>query len=282
MEDERTLDGIDLFHGLDAGASRALAEVCRWRAYRSGEHILDGKDGDDDGTGDQVFFLVRGAVRITNYSFSGREVTLDDLDAGSCFGEVGVLGGDPRPGVVVAHGECLVAAMPGARFRALLEDSPAVASATFAHLARQVRAADERVTDLASLSAIDRVYAELLRLAGHGDGDGDDDGGPLVIRPVPMYSDIASRVGTVRETVSRVIGELVRHAVVDRREDALVILDAERLRAAVGAEASERRTGRDRRLGLDRRAGFDRRHMSAAATAADERRARNDRRQQAR
>jgi len=217
-------------------------------------------------------------VRVTNYSFSGREVTLDDLPAGSCFGEVGVLGGAQRPGVVVALGDCLVASMLGSRFRALLDEAPAVARATFAHLARQVRAADERVTDLASLSAIDRVYAELLRLARPEDGDGETH----IIRPVPMYSDIASRVGTVRETVSRVIGELVRHEVVERRDDAFVILDAERLRAAVGADASERRSGRDRRLGLDRRFGPDRRHLAPSPAGSADRRARTDRRQQAR
>jgi len=287
MDDERSLACIELFHELGADKVKAVAQACRWRRFKASEHILDSKSGGDsddpvrdgDGAGAQVFFLVQGSVRVTNYSYSGREVTLDDLPAGSCFGEVGVLGGTHRPGVVVALGDCLVASMPGSRFRTLLDETPAVTHATFAHLARQVCAADERVTDLASLSAIDRVYAELLRLARPEGGNGDSE--TRVIRPVPMYSDIASRVGTVRETVSRVIGELVRHEFVERRDDALVILDAERLRAAVGADASERRSGRDRRLGLDRRLGPDRRHADNTPTS-DDRRARNDRRHRAR
>jgi len=282
MDDERTLAGIELLEELDADQVEAVAQACRWRSVKAGEHILDGKGGGDgnglsaggNGANDHVFFLVQGTARVTNYSFSGREVTLDDLSAGSCFGEVGALGGTQRPGVVVALGDCLVASIQGSRFRSLLDEMPALSHATFAHLAEQIRAADERVTDLASLSAIDRVYAELLRLARPGDDDA------LTIQPVPMYSDIASRVGTVRETVSRVIGELVRHDVVERRDDALVILDADRLRAAMGAEAPERRSGRDRRLGLDRRFGPDRRHASRQPTGDDERRGRNDRRHQ--
>ena len=96
-----------------------------------------------------------------------------------------------------------------------------------------VRAADERIMDLSTLSAINRVHAELLRLAVIDD----DDDNMAIITPILTHSDIAARASTTRETVSRVLSNLARIRVLEREQKALKVLDVDRLSNMI--EASE-------------------------------------------
>ena len=50
----------------------------------------------------EVFFVVRGQVRVTFFSECGREVSFRDLPAGEMFGELSAIDGLPRSCTVVA------------------------------------------------------------------------------------------------------------------------------------------------------------------------------------
>ena len=93
-----------------------------------------------------------------------------------------------------------------------------------------VRHATDRIMELSTLGANNRVHAELLRQAR---AVGRDNSGKVVLRPIPVHSDIASRVSTTRETVARVLNELARGHIIRRERDALVVLDLTRLKALV-------------------------------------------------
>ena len=92
-------------------------------------------------------------------------------------------------------------------------------------LAQIVRSATDRIMDLSTLAANNRVHAELLRLARAG-MKGEN---KAVIRPIPVHGDIASRISTTRETVARVLNDLARQGVVTRTKDSLLVNDVERL-----------------------------------------------------
>ena len=79
--------------------------------------------------------------------------------------------------------------------------------------------------DLSTLGANNRVHAELLRQARVVGTDEN----VARITPIPVHSDIASRVSTTRETVARVLNDLARKKLVERQKNALVILDVDRL-----------------------------------------------------
>ena len=53
------------------------------------------------------------------------------------------------------------------------------------------------------------------------------------IRPIPVHGDIASRVSTTRETVARVLSDLARKDIVERKKNALLIKDLAQLREMV-------------------------------------------------
>ena len=54
-----------------------------------------------------------------------------------------------------------------------------------------------------------------------------------VIQPIPVHSDIASRVSTTRETVARVLNDLARKGIVERTRNALLIRNVHLLHSMV-------------------------------------------------
>ena len=51
----------------------------------------------------------------------------------------------------------------------------------------------------------------------------------MALKPIPPHTDIASRVSTTRETVSRVMADLARQGIGERTKESMIIHDLERL-----------------------------------------------------
>ena len=90
-----------------------------------------------------------------------------------------------------------------------------------------IRASTNRIMDLSTLSAHGRIYGELKRLAEkrvQKDGSGR-------ISPIPVHSELASRVSTTRETVARVLSDLNKKRIVVKERNVLVVQDIRALDA---------------------------------------------------
>lgn len=221
---EPLLAGAKLLRTLDAESLRTIERTGSCRRYRPLEHIIDRDSRTTD-----VFFIVHGQARILNYSVTGREIAFDDLTAGDYFGELAALDNGPRSANVMAVAHSLLLALPQRAFLQILEQHPAIALEVMARLVRIVRLADERIMDLSTLAAHNRVQAELLRqVRGHG-----EEANRGRISPIPVHSEIASRVSTTRETVARVLNDLARRGIVERTKQALIIHDIATLETIV-------------------------------------------------
>lgn len=216
-----SLSSVSLFEDLGTAELEAIEKLCAFNRYSAQEQIID-----RDSESRDVFFVVEGRVRVVLYSLSGREVTLDDLESGSYFGQLAALDGHPRSASVMALESTLVATMRPSHFTAMLESHPSIAMKVMLEFTRIIRASTDRIMDLSTLGANNRVHAELLRQARVV---GTDESGTARISPIPVHSDIASRVSTTRETVARVLNDLARKKIVERQKNALVIVDVDRL-----------------------------------------------------
>ena len=126
---------------------------------------------------------------------------------------------------MVALEETVVAILSQDGFLKMLMTYPQVTVRILKNLAKIVRISTDRIMDLSTLGANNRVHAELLRLATPNV----DDNNIARISPIPIHGDIASRVSTTRETVARVFSDLTRERILQRDREALLILDVERL-----------------------------------------------------
>ena len=222
LNSEHSLAGISLCEGMDAQAIEDISKQCDWRVYPSGAHIID-KTSDSR----EVFFITRGTVRVVEYSESGKEIVLDDLDAGCFFGELACIDGQPRSTNVVAIYPTTVGIMKQEVFFRTLNHYPSFNLRLLQQLTHLVRNSINRIIDLSTLSVQSRVYGELLRLAAkrvQPDGSGR-------ISPIPVHSELANRISTTRETVARVLSELNRKGLVVKEQNVLVIKNIAELEA---------------------------------------------------
>ena len=215
-EAKETLGGIELFESLPRRDLEALGKRCQWRRYGAGQEIVGHQDDTKD-----VYFIVRGEVRVTVFSLSGKEVAFRDMRAGQSFGELAAIDGKPRSANVVALAESLIASMPAKVFWDVLHNHPEVAAAVMRHLSRLVRRLSERVFEVSALAVRNRIHAELLRLARRNMRDDNS----AAISPAPTHADIANRVSTHREAVTRESNALTRAGLIERQSGALIIRD---------------------------------------------------------
>lgn len=219
------LERIALLRSLTPEQRAAVARQCRWRRFAADEQLIDHWADTRD-----VGFVVEGRVRVLSHSAGGREISFSDIEAGELVGEMSALDGRPRSASVVALTEgALVAFLPARPFQELATAHPELAMAMMLRLCDKLRGATDRIMELSTLGANNRVHAELLRLAKRGKRQGL----AAIIAPIPVHSDIAARVSTTRETVARVLSDLTRDGLVERRPDALVVCDLGRLEMLV-------------------------------------------------
>ena len=225
-----SLAGVTIFAGLSEKALERVQQDCSWHRFPAGESIVSYLDTSDD-----VFFIISGEARVTIYSLAGKAVSFRELGPGEVFGEYPAIDQGPRSASVEARTDCLVATLPGAAFRELIKSEPAVAQALLPHLVMKIRALTMRVYEFSTLAVSNRIQAELLRLARMAKPNGKS----ARIAPAPTHTEIASRVSTHREAVTREFARLSRIGLIERQRNALLIKDVERLAEMVHAATGE-------------------------------------------
>jgi CRP-like cAMP-binding protein len=218
---EHTLAGSKMLEPVDRAAIAKLETLCTWRSVREGEPIVT-RDSDSR----DVFFVVKGRCRIVNYSPSGREVAYAIAGAGEFFGEMAAIDGLPRSATVVALEDCVVGSITPQTFRDMIEQHPRVSFVIMEKLVRIVRTSDDRIMDLATLSAYQRVYSELLKLIKPDPVRT----GSWLIYPLPTQAQIAAQASTTRETVARVLSHLAGDGIAERKSKTLYVRQVERLK----------------------------------------------------
>lgn len=216
-----SLQGIRLLNPLSPDELTRLEGQCRWFTAKAGEEILNKECEDRD-----IYFVVEGTVSIKNYSLSGREVAFATVEAGSYFGELSAVDGKPRSANVIAASACRLAALAPEIFCQLLENQPIVSLSVLQKMAALVRDCDERIMDLATLSAYQRVYSQLIKMAREDPVRPDS----WLIYPLPTQAQIAAEASTTRETVARVLSQLAQSEIAQRKSKTLYIREIEKLR----------------------------------------------------
>lgn len=185
----------------------------------------------------EVFIVTEGRLQALLYAANGREISLRDLAPGQLFGELAALDGEARSASIVAVTEARLLAIPDDTFRSVLSSSREAADWMIRRLAAQVRSLTNRVFEMTALHVQARLHCELLRLArtqGRSDG---------IIDPAPTHADLANRIGTHREAVTRELGALAARKILKISRRRLHFLDVERLedtlRATLQAPVAE-------------------------------------------
>ena len=232
LRDGDRLRALPLFSSLDAAVADRLAARCRFAEHEPDAVIVDHQDPSTD-----VRFVLTGDVRVVMRVAEGREYILNDGGPGDFFGELSAIDGGGRSASVIAVTRAQTCSMPATVFREAIDADPQMRWTIMERLAGLIRRLSEKVTEYSFLQAKHRIYSELLRMsvprqAGAKSG-AKSEPDERVVSPPPVQRELADRIGSRREVVSRVLSELERGGTVSRTRGALVIRDVPRLRALI-------------------------------------------------
>ena len=232
MPDERAsgLKRVSVLAQLSDAALESLARKCKWRRHPAGEQIVDRQDFSTD-----VYFLLAGTARAISYSSEGKAVVFTDLRPGTMFGEIAAIDRKPRSASIEALEACEIASLSADDFEQLMLREPSVAVAVLRQTTADVRRLSERVFEFSTLAVQNRIHAELLRLAGRPDKPRS----AATLSPAPSLADIADRISTHREAVSRELSRLTAMGLLRRDKSGLVITDVAKLRELVNGAKGE-------------------------------------------
>ena len=219
-----SLSQIPLFQELPERVIERQSRRCHWRSYDANELIIDY----DDETRD-VRFIISGLVRIILRIATGKEVILAEMKDNEFFGEIAAIDHEGRSANVTALQKSTVCIMPQAVFVEMLENEAIINRQVMRILAGRVRYLNHRLAEHCFLQTKHRLYSELLRLSKTRPGHV----GQRSISPPPTQKDLAARIGTRREVVSREIAKLKREGIVDKSTGALILADLPRLNGLI-------------------------------------------------
>jgi len=176
-----------------------------------------------------VFLLLSGQARVTFFSAGGKAVAFRRIDPGDLFGEFSAIDGQGRSATVEAVKPAAALCISAQLFWELMHTDRAFTVTVMRRLVEMLRALTARIVEFSTLGVKNRIHCELLRMVKKAL----EENGSPEITPAPTHSDLAARISTHREAVSRELSRLSKLGVVGRKGRTIIVKDVERLERMV-------------------------------------------------
>lgn len=216
----------DLFSDLAPEQRAQIERAISWGEYPSGQIFFAPEE-----SGDRLFLLRRGRVRIYKLSPEGRALTLLILEPSSLFGEMALSDGWLHDTFAESMTDSSIGTIGRDELRRVLNAYPAVSLRFMNVMSQRLRALERKLTDIAFKSVPQRLATVLLSLADTRESHSDPAVPPAVVRYT--HQQLAEMIGSYRETVTKAIGEFREAGLIRVEEDAIFLTDLARLRELV-------------------------------------------------
>jgi CRP-like cAMP-binding protein len=161
--------------------------------------------------GDFFFMILDGRIKVTILGDDGREVILSLLGPGDFFGEMALLDNEPRSATAIAVEDSELLSLHRTDFQSVLADKQSITVGLIRVLTSRLRKANHQISTLALLDVygrVARVIVDMAREEGRRLKDG-----RIAFRRA-THQEIANRIGTTRETVTRMLKDLERQGLI--------------------------------------------------------------------
>jgi CRP-like cAMP-binding protein len=161
--------------------------------------------------GDFFFMILDGRIKVTILGDDGREVILSLLGPGDFFGEMALLDNEPRSATAIAVEDSELLSLHRTDFQSVLADNKSITVGLIKVLTSRLRKANHQISTLALLDVygrVARVIVDMAREEGRRLKDG-----RIAFRRA-THQEIANRIGTTRETVTRMLKDLERQGLI--------------------------------------------------------------------
>jgi CRP/FNR family transcriptional regulator len=207
----KRLRTFDFLRGLGDDTLKQLAESAVWRVYPPNAVIF--WEGENESN---LFYLQYGLLKVLKSSPDGREQVLKFLAAGEIFHEVGVLAKRPNPATAIALEESGIWLIPRRTLERIILTYPQTAIQIIENMADKIIELITLAADL-SLKSVEARFTKLLLEQAEGD--------VIERRRWTNQTELAARLGTVPDVLSRVIRELTKAGLIEMDKQHIRILD---------------------------------------------------------
>lgn len=217
MDIVKHVSSIPFFEELPDEQIEDLCMIVADQVFHRGQIVFS--EG-DDGTG--FYVLVSGRVKIFKLSPEGKEQILHIFGPGDPFGEVAVFSGQHFPANAEVMEESRIFFFPRDSFASLIKKNPSLALNMLAILSKRLRRFANLIDDLSLKEVPGRLAAHLLYLSGQTKGSEE-------LELTITKSQLASLLGTIPETLSRILGKMSKQGLIESDGRRIKILDREAL-----------------------------------------------------
>ncbi len=226
MDNLQILKKSLLFSGLDEENLTEVAMIATKRSFSKGETLFT--DG-EPATG--FYLLASGSIKLCKFSPDGKEKVLHFVHPSETFAEAAFFGDGKYPAEARAleKGEALF--FPRESFMGLLERNPRFSLNLIVSLSLLLRRFARQIEELTFAEVPTRLATYLIDLAAKKSTNFQ---GKIYLDLEMKKGELASRLGTVSETLSRSLKKLKEEGLIEVEGSRVIILDMGRLASMAG------------------------------------------------
>ncbi len=223
MKSEK-LKRLHVFSNLTQDELESINTHLTWHIYSKNSIVLNHHEYSDE-----VYFIAKGSVRATTYSLAGKEIAYQDLFEGDMFGELSAIDAGTRTTSIVTLESCELGRIAAEDFKIIIQTYPSVNSKVMYRLTTLVRFLCSRIYEFSVLDVKDRIRAEIIRHARQNKNETKY----AVIDKMPTHEEIANRVSTHREAVTKEFSQLVKLGLIEKSGRKIIVPDIDKLTATL-------------------------------------------------
>ena len=240
------LKRCDLFERLSAERLKQVERRAKSRTFAAKSPIYLPADDSE-----AVLMLASGRVKLCNFTADGKQSILTFIEAGELFGELAIIESGQRDEYAEAVEKSTVILIPADEINSLIEEFPHVSLGVTKLMGLRRRRIERRLKYLLFNSNRDRLAHLLLELSEQY-GKVASNGVELAIKL--SHQDLANVIGSTRETVTLMLGELQNEKLISTGRRKIVLTNIEKLAQSVSisvpklSDSSSRDAGKPSRI----------------------------------
>ena len=220
------LKGCHLFHELSIERLQVLETSCRSKSFAKKTPIYLPVD-----SADSVFLLASGRAKICHITAEGKQSILSLVEPGEIFGELAIFDpGSQRDEYAETIEKSVVVLIPREEVERLMREYSHISLGVSKLIGMRRKRIERRLKNLLFLSNRERLTHLLLELAEQY-GRQTPEGVELGIKL--SHQELANVIGSTRETVTVVLGEMQAESLVRVGRKRIVLLDPDKIAKSV-------------------------------------------------
>lgn len=213
---------VPIFQGLDPEELDLVAAIARVRTIKRKSIVFI-----EGGEKDAVYFVLDGIVKTYKTNEEGHEHIVSLLQTGDMFPHTGFFNSEPYPATAETLVDSTFITISVKQFEQLIVTVPAISMKLIDVMGATIRELQQKLQQMSGHDVHERILSFLLQLA---EKLGERRGNHIHIELPITNQELASSIGTTRETVNRLLNQLKKQALLHVNRAEIVIIDMEGLR----------------------------------------------------